>query len=237
MINSESVKYYDRILSHILEVAIQQLDFKNMKELCNGDEDLALVIGQEFEKRGFASIAETKLEYSIILKRNGLASIFYKNGGFAAEFDRQQEILKPSKSTGEKLTDFLYSMHKNNGYIPLGEDSAEVYRMCKTLQSTGLIEKNGDFLTLSSAGYRLVEDGETFDEYKAKKHSPQPSKIEVHGNFITGSNLSNSPITSNNSNYRGVSAPTVNASKWWIPLVGAGITAAATVTAKLLELF
>lgn len=238
MINSENVKYYDRILSHILEVATQQIDFEKMKELCDGDGDLALVIGQEFEKRGFASIAETKLEYSIILRRNGLASIFYKNGGFVAEYERQN----PPKTKAEKLNDHFYMIVEKEGYIP-DDDSEEEERLNNSLIRCGLVKKVNDWIMLEKEGEVLSISGDTVQDYIKRKSynhpllSPTTVNNTYNGPVIDRSKFNHSPVNnSSTSTTHAIGEEDTKHKKWKVigSIIGALVISVATAVKMFL---
>ncbi|GAB3528535.1 hypothetical protein GCM10027443_06580 [Pontibacter brevis] len=198
MINSENVKYFDRILSHILSTATKQLKLKELTDLCDQDRDLALVIAKEFKERDLVLIAEAKMEYAILLKRNGVAATFFKNGGFTAEFERQQAALRPPKTRDEKIKDFLEQIQDNGGrYLPIEEESREVYRMWNTLLKVDLLERDGIWLVLSDEAVDMLDSGETYSDYISRKNTPPPPTINVNGNYIGGSNY-NSPLTATN---------------------------------------
>jgi hypothetical protein len=195
MMNAENVKYYDRVLSHILEVARQQLEFDELKDLCDGDGDLAKVIADEFQDRGFATVVETKREYCLMLKDNGKAATFYKAGGFTAEL----QLKSPPKTPAEKLNDHFYMIANEEGYVPIEEDPIEYSRMDRKLISYGLVEKVKDWIMPTNEGMVLADSGITVQEYISKKNTPPPATINVTGNYIGGSNY-NSPLTATNDN-------------------------------------
>lgn len=238
MINSENVKYFDKILLHILEVATQQIDFEKMKELCDGDGDLALVIGQEYEKRGFASVAETKLEYSIVLKRNGLASIFYKNGGFTAEYER----LHSPKTKAEKLNDHFYMIVEKDGYIP-DDDSEEEERLNNSLLRCGLVKKVNDWIMLDREGELLSLTGETVQDYIKRKSYTQPPLAPTtvnntyNGPVIDRSEFNHSPVdNSSNTTPNAVGVEDSKHKNWKVigSILGALIISVATAVKMFL---
>lgn len=96
MINSSNLNQFDKLLYHLLtagkESNKRSVDILELSALCDGDTDLAKVIAGEMEARDFVRITRTRAHYLVTLKDNGKASIFYKNGGFRAEYAKLNRI-------------------------------------------------------------------------------------------------------------------------------------------------
>ncbi|MBF8964291.1 hypothetical protein I0P70_13635 [Pontibacter sp. FD36] len=235
MINAENVKYYERILSSINATFWGQLEMKVATKLCDGDKDLAGVIAEEFKERDYANLYRTKEGGSLVLKDNGKAKLFEKQGGFIVEYNK----LNPPKTKAQKLNDYFYFIAEEGRVLRYEEQSEEEDNLIDVLLTLGLIKPNGSFYTLSREGLTLSYSGRTVQDFikdNSATHQSPPSTVHnYNAPVFDRSTLSNSPVTTNYTNNQGSTESAK--SKWWVPIIVAVITVAGSIAAKMLELF
>jgi hypothetical protein len=90
MINPENVKYVDLVLDYVTNHPNSQASHYQIKELCNGDEDLAIIAARQINTKPFTiKINASRYENDIVLNDTAGARIFLKQGGFTKELKRQ----------------------------------------------------------------------------------------------------------------------------------------------------
>lgn len=162
MINAQNVKCLDKILRHILTSTGTQATHPEIKILCDGDEDLAVIAARYINAKPFTvKLPGSLYKNDVVVNDKFAAKLFLRQGGFKAEYDKEH----PPKSKAEKLNDHFYMIVDNERIMRIEDCPQEVHSFNDTLCKLDLIKEEGSFYTLSKEGLKLSFSGKTVQDY------------------------------------------------------------------------
>ncbi|MBF9254987.1 hypothetical protein I2I11_16910 [Pontibacter sp. 172403-2] len=129
MINANSIHYYEKALA--LLIASKSIILEDIVSVCNGNTALAKQIAYKFQDKGFvkvdaespwifnldSEISATQVSvFNVGLVDDGKAEIFFQNGGFKVEFEKEQNRVEEENESKRLQKENLILQNENFEY-------------------------------------------------------------------------------------------------------------------------